>query len=183
MTYFPEEVIEHIFSYLTSHRDRNSVSQVCKDWFVIDRNSRRHVFVGNCYVVEPARVTARFPGLRSLSVKGKPHFSDFNLVPHGWGGSATPWIEVMVRSCPGLEEIRFKRMVISDVCLELVARLFPNFKSLVLVQCEGFSTNGVSSIASHCRHFVYPYPLSNYVTLFDGVCLLRRVIIYFFIVS
>jgi F-box/Transport inhibitor response 1 protein domain len=151
MTYFPYEVIEHIFSYVTSHQDRNSISLVCIRWHVIEARSRCHVFVRNCYAIGPTRVTDRFHGLRTLSIKGKPHYVD--AVAREWGGSASPWIEAMARGSPGLQEIRFKRMVVSDKSLELLARSFPNFKSMVLLSCEGFSTKGVAAITSHCRQF------------------------------
>ncbi|KAJ3671821.1 hypothetical protein LUZ60_007900 [Juncus effusus] len=150
MAYFPEEVTEHIFSFLTSAKDRNSVSLVSTDWYSIERISRRRLSIGNCYSISPLRVLTRFPSLRVLSVKGKPHFADFDLVPQGWGGSADPWIEAMARGSPLLEEIRFKRMVLSDRSLDLLSKSFPNFKSLILVSCEGFSTDGLASIASHC---------------------------------
>ncbi|XP_008791063.1 transport inhibitor response 1-like protein Os04g0395600 [Phoenix dactylifera] len=151
MTYFPEEVVERIFDFLATHRDRNAVSTVCKTWYRVERLSRRSVFVGNCYAVRPERVVARYPRLRSLTVKGKPHFADFNLVPHDWGGFALPWIEAAARGCPGLEELRLKRMIVFDESLELLARSFPNFKVLVLISCEGFSTDGLAAIATYCR--------------------------------
>lgn len=151
MTYFPEEVVEHIISFIGSNGDRNAISLVCKTWYKIERLSRKSVFVGNCYVVKPERVMARFPEVKSLTVKGKPHFADFNMVPHGWGGFAGPWIEAAVRQCAGLEELRLKRMVVSDENLELLARSFPNFKALVLNSCEGFSTDGLAAIATNCR--------------------------------
>ncbi|CAN6241958.1 unnamed protein product [Urochloa humidicola] len=151
MTYFPEEVVEHIFSFLPSHGDRNAVSLVCKVWYEVERLSRIAVFVGNCYAVHPERVVRRFPNVRSLTVKGKPHFADFNLVPPDWGGYAGPWIEAAARSCVGLEELRMKRMVVSDDNLELLARSFPRFQALVLISCEGFSTDGLAAIASHCK--------------------------------
>jgi hypothetical protein len=69
MTYFPEEVVEHIFSFLPAQRDRNAVSLVCKVWYEVERLSRRDVFVGNCYAVRPERVVLRFPNVRALSVK------------------------------------------------------------------------------------------------------------------
>lgn len=151
MTYFPEEVVEHILSFLGSHTDRNAVSGVCKAWYRIEQLSRHSVFIGNCYAVRPERVAERFPEVRELTVKGKPHFADFNMVPYGWGGFAGPWIEAAVRGCPGLEKLRLKRMVVSDENLELLARSFPNFNSLVLDSCEGFSTDGLAAIATHCR--------------------------------
>ncbi|KAJ1685575.1 hypothetical protein LUZ63_016965 [Rhynchospora breviuscula] len=151
MPYFPQEVVECILSYLTSHQDRNSVSLVCKDWSVVEQKTRRHVYVSNCYAVSPTRVATRFSGLRVLTVKGMPHFADFGTVPHGWGGSVWPWIRVMTCCCPRLEEIRFKRMVVSDESLMLISRSFPNLKSLVLVSCQEFSTDGLAEIASSCR--------------------------------
>ncbi|RVX06870.1 Protein auxin signaling F-BOX 2 [Vitis vinifera] len=137
MNYFPDEVLEHVFDFLTSHRDRNTVSLVCKSWFKVEKWSRRRVFVGNCYAISPERLIARFPRVRALTLKGKPHFADFNLVPPDWGGFVYPWIEAMAKSNIGLEELRLKRMVVSNEGLELLARSFVNFKSLVLVSCEG----------------------------------------------
>ncbi|KAL3653889.1 Protein AUXIN SIGNALING F-BOX 3 [Castilleja foliolosa] len=152
MNYFPEEVLEHVFDFVTSHRDRNAVSLVCKSWYSVERFSREKVFIGNCYAVNPERMISRFPRLRSLTLKGKPHFADFNLVPHDWGGFVYPWIEAMAKSGINLEELRLKRMVVSDESLELLAKSFPNFKSLVLISCEGFTTDGLAAIASNCRH-------------------------------
>ncbi|BFG27181.1 hypothetical protein CerSpe_134550 [Prunus speciosa] len=151
MNYFPDEVIEHIFDSVTSHKDRNAVSLVCKSWYRIERFSRGRVFIGNCYAISPERVIERFPGLKSLTLKGKPHFADFNLVPHDWGGFLQPWVEALVDSRVGLEELRLKRMVVSDETLELLSRSFLNFKSLVLVSCEGFTTDGLAAIAANCR--------------------------------
>ncbi|KAK5820551.1 auxin signaling f-box 2 -like protein [Gossypium arboreum] len=151
MNYFPDEVVEHVFDFITSHKDRNSVSLVCKSWYKIERYSRQRVFIGNCYSITPQRLIARFPGLKSLTLKGKPHFADFNLVPHDWGGFVYPWIKALAKSRIGLEELRLKRMVVSDDSLELLSKSFPNFKSLVLVSCEGFTTDGVAAIAANCR--------------------------------
>ncbi|XP_078441035.1 transport inhibitor response 1-like protein Os04g0395600 isoform X2 [Wolffia australiana] len=41
-------------------------------------------------------------------------------------------------------------MVVTDECLELLARSFPCFKALCLVSCDGFSTDGLAAIATHC---------------------------------
>ncbi|KAK4477294.1 hypothetical protein RD792_016509 [Penstemon davidsonii] len=152
MNYFPEEVLEHVFDFLTSLRDRNAVSLVCKSWYNVERCSRKKVFIGNCYAVNPELVIARFPRFQSLTLKGKPHFADFNLVPHDWGGYVQPWIEALAKNGISLEELRLKRMVVSDESLELLSKSFPNFKSLTLVSCEGFSTDGLAAIASNCRY-------------------------------
>ncbi|KAK7395969.1 hypothetical protein VNO78_16617 [Psophocarpus tetragonolobus] len=151
MNYFPDEVIEHIFDYVLSHRDRNALSLVCKSWYRIERCTRQRVFIGNCYSITPERLIQRFPGLKSLTLKGKPHFADFSLVPYGWGGFVSPWIEALAKSRVGLEELRLKRMVVSDESLELLSRSFTHFKSLVLVSCEGFTTDGLAAIAANCR--------------------------------
>ncbi|XP_065865654.1 protein AUXIN SIGNALING F-BOX 2 [Euphorbia lathyris] len=151
MNYFPDEVLEHVFDFVKSHSDRNAVSQVCKSWYRIESCSRQKVFIGNCYAVSPERVMERFPSVKSLTLKGKPHFADFNLVPHDWGGCVYPWIEAFARNRIGLEELRLKRMVVSDDSLDLMSRSFMNFKSLVLVSCEGFTTDGLASVAANCR--------------------------------
>ncbi|KAF8392539.1 hypothetical protein HHK36_022884 [Tetracentron sinense] len=149
---FPEEVLEHIFSFVHSDKDRNAVSLVCKSWYEIERCCRRRIFVGNCYAVSPRIVVRRFPEILSLSLKGKPHFADFDLVPEGWGGYVHPWIEVMAEAYPWLEELRLKRMVVTDETLELISRSFKNFKVLILSSCEGFSTDGLAAIAANCRN-------------------------------
>ncbi|KAL3517487.1 hypothetical protein ACH5RR_020076 [Cinchona calisaya] len=151
-TSFPEEVLEHVFSFLSSDKDRNAVSVVCKSWYEIERWCRRRIFIGNCYAVSPRMVIQRFPEVRSVELKGKPHFADFNLVPEGWGGYVCPWIAAMAEAYPWLEEIRLKRMVISDDTLELISKSFKNFKVLVLSSCEGFSTDGLAAIAGNCRN-------------------------------
>ena len=151
MNYFPDEVLEHVFNFVTSHRDRNAVSLVCKLWYRVEGYSRQRVFIGNCYAISPERLIARFPGVKSLTLKGKPHFADFNLVPQDWGGYVQPWIEALARSRIGLEELRLKRMVVSDESLDVLSRSFTNFKSLVLVSCEGFTTDGLAAIAANCR--------------------------------
>ncbi|CAD5172313.1 transport inhibitor response 1-like protein Os05g0150500 [Musa acuminata AAA Group] len=149
---FPDEVWEHVFSFLAADADRNAVALVCRAWHRIERRSRRRVFVGNCYAVAPAAAVRRFPEVRAAAIKGKPHFADFNLVPTDWGGGAEAWVEAMAEGWPHLEELRLKRMVVSDDCLELIARSFKNFGVLSLVSCDGFSTAGLAAIAANCRN-------------------------------
>lgn len=151
MNYFPDEVMEHVFDFVTSNRDRNAISLVCKLWYRIERFSRQRVFIGNCYAISPERLIARFPEVKSITLKGKPHFADFNLVPHDWGGYVCPWIKALATRRVNLEELRLKRMVVTDDDLELISRSFVNFKSLVLVTCEGFTTDGLAAIAANCR--------------------------------
>lgn len=148
---FPEEVLEHVFSFITLDKDRNVLSLVCKSWYEIERWCRKRIFVGNCYAVSPKMMTRRFPEVRSVELKGKPHFADYNLVPDRWGGYFYPWISEMSRVYPWLEEIKLKRMVVTDESLELISKSFKNFKVLVLSSCEGFSTDGLAAIAANCR--------------------------------
>ncbi|WVZ07132.1 hypothetical protein V8G54_020478 [Vigna mungo] len=133
MNYFPDEVIEHIFDYVVSHRDRNALS--------LDRE---------VYEAEGVHRELLLYLSGEVDPKGKPHFADFSLVPYGWGGFVYPWIEALAKSRVGLEELRLKRMVVSDESLELLSRSFTNFKSLVLVSCEGFSTDGLAAVAANC---------------------------------
>ncbi|CAM9002643.1 unnamed protein product [Rhodiola kirilowii] len=149
---FPDEVLEHVFSFIQANKDRNSVSLVCKSWYEIERWCRKRVFIGNCYAVSPKMVLDRFPEVKCVELKGKPHFADFNLVPDGWGGYVYPWVVEVAERCSGLEELRLKRMVVSDEALEIVAKAFKNFRVLLMSFCDGFSTNGLAAIAENCRN-------------------------------
>ncbi|KAI3680630.1 hypothetical protein L6452_35403 [Arctium lappa] len=148
----PYEFLKQTFSLINSDTDRNSASLVCKDWYNADRFSRRHVSIGNCYSVSPEIVAARFPEIRSVTLKGKPRFSDFNLVPDGWGADVEPWLRVFAASYPFLEELRLKRMAVSDESLEFLAMKFEGFKALSLLSCDGFSTIGLEAIVTHCKN-------------------------------
>ncbi|CAL5213452.1 unnamed protein product [Lathyrus oleraceus] len=149
---FPDEVLERILSMVKSRKDKSSVSLVCKDWFDAERWSRKNVFIGNCYSVTPEILTQRFPNVRSVTLKGKPRFSDFNLVPANWGADIHPWLVVFAEKYPFLEELRLKRMVVTDESLEFLAFSFPNFKALSLLSCDGFSTDGLAAVATNCKN-------------------------------
>ncbi|KAI0504349.1 hypothetical protein KFK09_015301 [Dendrobium nobile] len=149
---FPDEVWEYVFSFVEADADRNAISVVCRGWYRIEGRCRRRIFVGNCYAVSPATALRRFPEIKAVTIKGKPHFADFNLVPRDWGGGAAAWVEALAEACPQMEELRFKRMVVTDDCLELIGRSFRNFKVLSLASCEGFSTAGLAFVASNCRN-------------------------------
>lgn len=165
---FPDEVLEKVLGMLESHKDRSSVSLVCKDWFNAERWSRTHVFIGNCYSVTPEIVARRFPKIKSVILKGKPRFSDFNLVPENWGADIHPWLLCFAKAYPFLEELRLKRMSVSDESLEFLAMSFPNFKRISLLSCDGFSTDGLAAIATHCKYvtFIVFAPFSIIFTAF-----------------
>lgn len=149
---FPDEVLEHVLVFLTSHHDRNAVSLVCKAWYKTEGWSRRRVFIGNCYAVSPSILIKRFPKLTCLEMKGRPRFTDFGMVPSNWGASIQPWIEAMANHYPHLEELRLKRMTVTDSDLKLVAAAFSNFRCLRLTSCDGFSTDGITEITRNCRN-------------------------------
>lgn len=151
---FPDEVLERVLSLVKSHKDRSSVSLVCKDWFNAERWSRTHVFIGNCYSVSPEIVIRRFPNIRSVTLKGKPRFSDFNLVPPNWGADIHSWLVAFASKYPILEELKLKRMTVTDESLEFLGRSFPNFKALSMMSCDGFSTDGLAAIATHCKYVI-----------------------------
>lgn len=148
---FPDEVLEHVLVFLSSQKDRNSVSLVCKAWHRVEAWTRQQVFIGNCYAVSPQIMIKRFPKIKSVSLKGKPRFADFNLLPPNWGAHLTPWVSAMATAYPLLERLYLKRMTITDYDLTLLANSFLYFKELVMVCCDGFSTGGLASIASKCR--------------------------------
>lgn len=54
----------------------------------------------------------------------------------------------MSESYTWLEEIRLKRMLVTDEFLELITKSFMNFEVVVLSSCEGFSTDGLAARAS-----------------------------------
>ncbi|KAL9452617.1 hypothetical protein AB3S75_008414 [Citrus x aurantiifolia] len=147
-----KQAITKVLALLTSHKDHNSASLVCKDWYEAERLSRTHVFIGNCYAVSPEILTRRFPNILSVTLKGKPRFSDFNLVPQDWGADIHPWLVAFADKYPSLEELRLKRMSVSDEGLEFLAVSFPNFKVLSLSSCDGFSTDGLAAIATNCKN-------------------------------
>ncbi|XP_076890348.1 transport inhibitor response 1-like protein [Bidens hawaiensis] len=147
-----ENVLENVLIFLTSRRDRNAVSLVCKSWCRAEAHTRSDLFIGNCYAVAPRRVTDRFKRLRSVYLKGKPRFADFSLMPADWGAHFTPWVYVMAGAYRALEKISLKRMLVTDDDLAVIAKSFKGFKELVLVCCEGFGARGLGVIATECRN-------------------------------
>ncbi|KAF8404677.1 hypothetical protein HHK36_009565 [Tetracentron sinense] len=146
-----ENVLENVLLFLTSRRERNTVSLVCKSWYRLEKQTRSELFIGNCYAVSPRRAIERFQKILSLVLKGKPRFADFNLVPLNWGAHFTPWVTAMAEAYPWLEKVYLKRMSVTDEDLALLAQSFPGFKELVLVCCDGFGTSGLALVASKCR--------------------------------
>lgn len=146
-----ENVLENVLQFLTSRCDRSAVSLVCRSWFRVEAQTRFEVFIGNCYSLSPARLIHRFKRVRSLVLKGKPRFADFNLMPPNWGAQFAPWVAATAKAYPWLEKVHLKRMFVTDDDLALLAESFPGFKQLTLVCCEGFGTSGIAVVAHKCR--------------------------------
>ncbi|KAJ4981096.1 hypothetical protein NE237_031933 [Protea cynaroides] len=146
-----ENVLENVLVFLTSRRDRNSVSLVSKSWYRAEAITRSELFIGNCYAVSPCRVIERFQRVRSLVLKGKPRFADFSLVPPNWGAHFFPWVSAMASAYPWLKKVYLKHMLVTDDDLNLLVSSFPGFKELVLVCCDGFGTSGPAALANKCR--------------------------------
>jgi hypothetical protein len=147
-----ENVLESVLEFLTAARDRNAASLVCRSWYRTEAQTRRELFIGNCYAVSPRRAVERFGCVRAVVLKGKPRFADFSLVPFGWGAYVSPWLAALGPAYPRLERICLKRMHVTDDDLALIAKSFPLFNELSIVCCDGFTTLGLAVVAERCRY-------------------------------
>ncbi|KAK8960059.1 Transport inhibitor response 1-like protein [Platanthera guangdongensis] len=147
-----ENVLENVLYFLTSRRDRNAASLVCKSWCRAEAQTRIELFIGNLYAVSPSRAIDRFRRVRSLVLKGKPRLAGLNVVPLEWQARFTPWLTAMAPAYPWLEQICLKRVMINDDDLFLLACSFPCFRDLSLISCCGFSTAGLAIITKNCRY-------------------------------
>nr|KAJ0189655.1 hypothetical protein LSAT_V11C800430070 [Lactuca sativa] len=107
---------------------------------------------------------------RIKTLKGKPRFSDFNLVPNDWGADVHPWLSVLAKAYPFLEELRLKRMIVwyslqifelsstegPEVGLYLFRRV-PHSRILV---CGGDGTAGWVLDAIEKQSYVSPPPIA-----------------------
>lgn len=147
-----DTVWECVIPYVEDPRDRDAVSLVCKRWYEIDAITRKHVTIALCYTATPQRLSRRFPHLESLKLKGKPRAAMFNLIPEDWGGFVTPWVEEIIRSFGRMKVLHFRRMIVKDSDLELLATSHGKvLEVLRLDKCSGFSTDGLLRIGNLCR--------------------------------
>ncbi|CAO2825620.1 unnamed protein product [Amaranthus hypochondriacus] len=147
-----DEILECILPYIQDPRDRSSISSVCRRWYELDRFTRRHVTIALCYTTTPQRLHDRFPNIESLKLKGKPRAAMFNLIPEDWGGYVRPWVE-MLASFPRLNSLHFRRMIVTDADLEIIANTKGRLlQSLKLDKCSGFSTDGLLHITRSCKN-------------------------------
>ncbi|KAG6393516.1 hypothetical protein SASPL_147759 [Salvia splendens] len=144
---------ECVIPYVQDPRDRDAVSLVCKRWYEIDAITRKHVTMALCYTATPQRLSKRFPRLESLKLKGKPRAAMFNLIPEDWGGFVTPWVEEIIRSFGRMKVLHFRRMIVKDSDLELLAKSHGKvLEVLRLDKCSGFSTDGLLLLGRFCTN-------------------------------
>ncbi|KAF7146931.1 hypothetical protein RHSIM_Rhsim03G0139900 [Rhododendron simsii] len=148
----PDTVFECVINYIHDPRDRDAVSLVCRRWYEVDKSTRKHVTIALCYTTTPQQLWRRFKHLESLKLKGKPRAAMFNLIPEDWGGYVTPWAQAIASSFSCLKSLHFRRMIVSDSDLELLARTRGRvLLALKLDKCSGFSTDGLLHIGRSCR--------------------------------
>ncbi|KAL6648674.1 hypothetical protein ACP70R_012898 [Stipagrostis hirtigluma subsp. patula] len=149
-----DNVLETVLQFLDAPRDRSAASLVCRSWHRAESATRDSVAVRNILAASAARTARRFPNARSLLLKARPRFADFNLLPPGWAASAfRHWAAAVASGAfPALTSLYLKRIPVTDADLDLLARSLPaTFLDLTLHLCDGFSSHGLASIASHCR--------------------------------
>ncbi|KAL4576170.1 hypothetical protein LXL04_012259 [Taraxacum kok-saghyz] len=146
-------VFECVLSYIHDTRDRQSISLVCRRLCELEAHTRKHVTIALCYTATPKQLSRRFPFLESLKIKGKPRAAMYNLIPEDWGGFATPWVEEIAKSFSCIKAVHFRRMIVKDEDLELLARERGSvLQVLKLDKCSGFSTDGLRHVCRSCRN-------------------------------
>ncbi|CAE6231804.1 unnamed protein product [Arabidopsis arenosa] len=128
---FPDHVLENVLQFLDSRCDHNDASLVCKSWWRMEALTRSEVLIGNYYALSPERLTQRFKRVRSLVLKGKPRFADFNLMPPDYGANFAPWVSTMAKAYHWLEKVDLKRIGIA-----IAANKFIKLKVLDLIESE-----------------------------------------------
>ncbi|KAJ0855895.1 putative leucine-rich repeat domain superfamily, transport inhibitor response 1 [Helianthus annuus] len=164
-----DDVFESIIAYIHDSRDRHCISLVCRQLYEEEARTRKHVTVALCYSTTPQQLLRRFPFLESLKLKGKPRAAVFNLIPEDWGGFATPWVEELSKSFRFLKALHFRRMIVKDEDLELLAREKGDvLEVLKLDKCSGFSTDGLLHICRSCRNLKVLFLEESQVIEKDG---------------
>lgn len=155
VTAMPDLVFQRVVDYIRNPRDLAAASLVCRRWFSIEASSRKHVTVALCYATTPQALDRRFQNLESLKLKAKPRAAMFNLIPEDWGGHVAPWVEEMVRSFRCLKAVHFRRMIVRDSDIEVLAQSRgQDLVELKIDRCSGFSTDGLMHIGRFCKYVV-----------------------------
>ncbi|MFS8008251.1 putative leucine-rich repeat domain superfamily, transport inhibitor response 1 [Helianthus anomalus] len=168
-TEFTDTVFNCVVPYIHDHRDRSSVSLVCRKWCELDGVTRKHVTVAICYSTTPLRLSQRFPHLESLTVKGKPRAAMFDLIPENWGGFVTPWVRIIDDKLNCLKCLHFRRMIVKDSDIDLLTRSRGSeLRVLKLDLCSGFSTDGLLRIGKLCGNLRVLYLQESLIAEKDG---------------
>lgn len=147
-----DEVLSCVMPYILDPKDRDAVSLVCRRWYELDALTRKHITIALCYTTSPDRLRRRFAHLESLKLKGKPRAAMFNLIPEDWGGYVKPWVNEIAESFNCLKSVHFRRMIVKDSDLEVLARSKGRvLHVLKLDKCSGFSTDGLLHVGSLCK--------------------------------
>ncbi|KAK9063947.1 hypothetical protein SSX86_017819 [Deinandra increscens subsp. villosa] len=163
-------VFERVLDYIHDSRDRQSISLVCRRLYELESHSRKHVSIPQCYTATPKQLLRRFPFLESVKLKGQPRTQLVrSTLPDCWGGFATPWVEEFSKSFGCLKAVHFRRMVVKDEDLELLARERGGvLEVLKLDICSGFSTDGLAHISRSCRKLKVLFLEGSLVVEKDG---------------
>ncbi|KAF2319014.1 hypothetical protein GH714_012465 [Hevea brasiliensis] len=144
-------VLGCVMPYIHDPRDRDAVSLVCRRWYELDALTRKHITIALCYTTSPDRLRRRFKHLESLKLKGKPRAAMFNLIPEDWGGFVTPWVNEIAESFNCLKSLHFRRMIVKDSDLELLAKSRGRVLQVLKIEkCSGFSTDGLLHVGRLC---------------------------------
>ncbi|KAK1409326.1 hypothetical protein QVD17_35852 [Tagetes erecta] len=163
------DVFKSVLHYIHNSNDRHSISLVCRRLNELEAQTRKHVTIALSYTSTPKQLHRRFPFLETLKLKGKPRAAMYNLIPEDWGGFATPWVEEVSRSFNCLKGLHFRRMIVKDEDLELLARgRGPVLEVIMLDNCSGFSTDGLLHICRSCRNLKVLYLEESQVIEKDG---------------
>ncbi|PWA83582.1 hypothetical protein CTI12_AA165930 [Artemisia annua] len=141
---FDTELLDTVFDCVIPYiypNDLNSVSLVCRKLYELDSMTRKHVTIQNCYSVPQSRLVKRFPNLESVTLKGYAK----------WDGYVTPWVEEIGERLKRLECVRFRRMIVRDHDLEVLAGMCgEKLRVLRIEACMGFTTDGLLCIGNKC---------------------------------
>ncbi|XP_052187590.1 coronatine-insensitive protein 1-like isoform X2 [Diospyros lotus] len=164
-----DTVFECVVNYIKDPHDLGAVSLVCRRWYEIEAAARKHVKISLCYAATPEMLRRRFPNLESLKLKGKPRAAMFNLIPENWGGYVAPWVDEIAASFSSLKALHFRRMIIADPDLRLLAQSRGSaLVSLKLDKCSGFSTDGLLHIARASKNLRTLFLEESTITEKDG---------------
>ncbi|XVF83868.1 hypothetical protein PTKIN_Ptkin16aG0527900 [Pterospermum kingtungense] len=164
-----DEVLSCVMPYIDDPKDRDAVSLVCRRWYELDALTRKHITIALCYTTSPDRLRRRFGHLESLKLKGKPRAAMFNLIPEDWGGYVKPWVKEIAESFNCLKSVHFRRMIVKDSDLEVLARSKGKvLQVLKLDKCSGFSTDGLLHVGRLCRQLRTLFLEESAIDLKDG---------------